>query len=107
MNRRAPGGRIAILLLAALLVAASLSLVTAQHRSRGLFVELGRLQAQAKELEAEGNRLRIELGRAAQPAAVAAAARALGLRPTESRQTAFLPAPTGVDVAAATAEGRP
>ncbi len=106
MSERASTGTFAILLVAMMLVGASLSLVTAQHRSRGLFVELGRLQAQAKELEAEGNRLRIELGKAAQPTAVAAAARQLGLRPPESKQTIFLRAPTGVDVAATATEAR-
>jgi cell division protein FtsL len=94
-------------LLAAALVLASLSLVTAQHRARGLFVDLGRLQAQAKELEADGNRLRIELGKAAQPAAVAAAARGLGLKPAESRQTIFIPEAAGADVAVAAGQGRP
>jgi cell division protein FtsL len=108
VSRRAPVGTFPILLLAVVPVAASLSLVTAQHRSRGLFVELGRLQAQAKELEAEGSRLRIELGKAAQPTAVAAAARQLGMRPTESRQAVFLAVPTDADIAAAVAaEGRP
>ncbi len=89
-----------------LLVAASLSLVTAQHRARGLFVDLGRLQAQARELEAEGNRLRIELGKASQPAAVTAAARNLGLRPAETRQTIYLPGPAPLDLAAADAAKR-
>jgi len=106
MSRAVPSGIAAILLFAAVLVVACLSLVTAQHRSRGLFVELHRLQAQAKELDAEGNRLRIDLGKAAQPVAVAAAARQLGLRPTESKQTVFLPEPAVVDVAAAATEAR-
>ncbi len=105
MNRQTPVGTAAIVLLAALLVAASLSLVTAQHRSRGLFVELGRLQLQAKELEAEGNRLRIDLGKAAQPVAVAQAARQLGLRPTESKQMIFLPESAAVGPTS-TAEAR-
>jgi len=95
-----------VLLFAMLLVLACLSLVTSQHRARGLFVELGRLQVQARDLEAEGNRLRIELGKAAQPAAVAAAARSLGLRPTESRQTVFLPEAAPAEVAVATSEAR-
>lgn len=90
-----------------LLVLACLSLVTAQHRARGLFVELGRQQAQSKELEDEADRLRIELGKAAQPAAVASAARNLGLRPTESKQTVFLPGAGAVDVAAAAGGARP
>jgi len=101
------GTAASVALPALLLVLACLSLVTAQHRARGLFVELGRQQAQTKELEAEANRLRIELGRAAQPAAVAAAARSLGLRPTESKQTVFLSGMGAVDVAAAAGGARP
>jgi cell division protein FtsL len=107
MNGRAYGKAFAAAMLAVLLVLACLLLVSSQHRARGLFVELGRLQLQAKDLEAEGNRLRIELGRAAQPAAVAAAARNLGLRPTESKQTVFLPQAAPLDVAAAAAAGTP
>jgi cell division protein FtsL len=107
VSGRANGAAAAVGLLALLLVLACLSLVTAQHRARGLFVDLGRLQLQAKELEAEGNRLRIDLGKASQPAAVAAAARSLGLRPTESRQTVFLPEAAPADLAAAASEVRP
>lgn len=101
MSRRI-GATAAVLLLASLLVVSCLGLVTSQHRARGLFVDLGRLQAQARELEAQGNQLRIELGKASQPAAVAAAARNLGLRPTEPRQTVFVPEPAPLDLAAAT-----
>ena len=75
------------------LVASSLSLITSQHRARGLFVELERAQQQAQQLEADGNRLRVELGRVSQPASVEAAARQLGLRAVDSARTAFLPAP--------------
>jgi cell division protein FtsL len=107
MNGRTVSATAAIGLLALFLVLACLSLVTSQHRARGLFVELGRLQSQTKELEADGNRLRVDLGKAAQPAAVAAAARNLGLRPTESKQTVFLPEAAPVDVAAAAGEVRP
>ena len=106
MTGRAISNTAAVFVLALLLVLACLSLVTSQHRARGLFVELGRLQSQAKDLEAEGNRLRIELGKAAQPAAVAAAARSLGLRPTESKQTVFLPQAPSADLAAAAAGAR-
>jgi cell division protein FtsL len=80
-----------LLLVAALLVASGLSVVTAQHRARSLFVDLERAQQQAKALEAEGNRLRVELGRASQPAAIEAAARELGLRPVDGARTVFLP----------------
>jgi len=106
MMGRAISDTVAVFVLALLLVLACLSLVTSQHRARGLFVELGRLQLQAKDLEAEGNRLRIELGKAAQPSAVAGAARNLGLRPTDSKQTVFLPeAAAPADLAAAAAAG--
>jgi len=106
MNGRTLSVTAAIGVLALLLVLACLSLVTSQHRARGLFVELGRLQTQTKELEADGNRLRVDLGKAAQPAAVAAAARNLGLRPTDSKQTVFLPESAAVDVATASGEVR-
>lgn len=107
MNGRTVSATAAVGLLALLLVLACLSLVTSQHRARGLFVELGRLQLQAKELEADGNRLRIELGKASQPVAVAGAARNLGLRPAESSQTVFLPQAAPGGLAAATGgEGR-
>jgi cell division protein FtsL len=106
MSGRTGGAVAMVLLLALLLVLACLALVTSQHRARGLFVELGRLQVQARDLEAEGNRLRIELGKAAQPAAVVAAARGLGLRPTESRQIVFLPEAGSAEVAVAASEVR-
>ncbi|GIK84930.1 cell division protein FtsL [Betaproteobacteria bacterium PRO7] len=92
-----------LLLVAALLVASGLSVVTAQHRARSLFVDLERAQQQAKALEAEGNRLRVELGRASQPATVEAAARELGLRPVDGARTVFLPAAPG----AAATQGAP
>lgn len=91
IRRAASVGGIAVLVAA--LVACSLGLITSQHRARGLFVEVERAQQMAQQLEAEGNRLRVELGRASQPASVEAAARHLGLRPVDSAHTAFLPAP--------------
>jgi cell division protein FtsL len=105
MSGRVKGTGAVTGLLALLLVAACLALVTAQHRARGLFVELGRLHLQAKELEAEGNRLHIELGKASQPAAVATSARNLGLRPTDSKQTVFLPEAVATDLAAVANRG--
>jgi cell division protein FtsL len=106
VSAKAKGAVAAIAVPAMLLVLSSLSLVTAQHRARGLFVDLGRSQNQTRDLETEGNRLRIELGKASQPAAVAAGARALGLRPTEAKQTVFLPALVPAEVAAAGNEDR-
>jgi cell division protein FtsL len=81
-----------VALVGLLLLAGSLSLVTAQHRARSLFVDLERAQQQARQLEAEGDRLRIELARAAQPAAVESSARALGLKPVDGSRVVFLPA---------------
>ena len=92
--------RVLAVALAALLVVAAMSLVTAQHRARGLFVDLERSQQQAKVLEAEGDRLRIELGRAAQPASVEAAARQLGLKPVDGKAVVFLPAVPALGAAA-------
>lgn len=85
-------GRLGLWLLAALLVASALGAITAQHRARGLFVDLEREQQRARQLKAEGERLKVELARAAQPAAVETAARAQGLRPADAAHTATLPA---------------
>jgi cell division protein FtsL len=85
--------RALIALVALLLLASSFSLVTAQHRARSLFVDLERAQQQARQLEAEGDRLRIELGRASQPVAIETAARELGLRPVDAGRVVFMPAP--------------
>jgi cell division protein FtsL len=83
--------RVTVALLAAVLMASALSLVTAQHRARELFVDLEAAQQLTRQSEAEGNRLRIELGRASQPAAIEAAARGLGMRPIDPKHTALLP----------------
>jgi cell division protein FtsL len=83
--------KLLIALVGLLLLASSLSLVTAQHRARSLFVDLERAQQQARQLEADGDRLRIELGRAAQPAAIESAARDLGLKPVDAGRVVFLP----------------
>jgi cell division protein FtsL len=83
--------RVIVAVLAALLMASALSLITAQHRARDLFADLEAAQQLARTSEAEGNRLRIELGRASQPAAIEAAARQLGMRPIDPDHTALLP----------------
>jgi cell division protein FtsL len=92
VTRRAPSLWV-ILALVTALVACSLSLITSQHRARGMFVELERAQQLTQRLEAEGNRLRVELGRVSQPASVESAARQFGLRPVDSSRTVFMPAP--------------
>ena len=48
------------LLLLAVAVASALGVVNAQHRSRGLFVELEREQALASQLEDDWGRLQLE-----------------------------------------------
>jgi cell division protein FtsL len=96
--------RALLAIVAALLVGSSLSLVTAQHRARTLFVDLERAQQLAKQLEAEGDRLRVDLGRASQPAVIETAARELGLKPVDGSRVVFLPAAVG---AAPAARGRP
>jgi cell division protein FtsL len=97
--------RILLALFALLLTASALSLVTAQHRARSLFIDLERAQQQARTLDAEGDRLRVELGRASQPAAVASAARQLGLKPVDAAQVVFLPSGVGDVPAAPTPQG--
>jgi cell division protein FtsL len=83
--------RMVVALLAALLMASALSLVTSQHRARELFADLEAAQQLARQSEAEGNRLRIELGRASQPAVIEAAARQLGMQPIDPEHTTLLP----------------
>jgi len=83
--------RMVVALLAASLMASALSLVTSQHRARELFADLEAAQQLARQSEAEGNRLRIELGRASQPAVIEAAARQLGMRPIDPEHTTLLP----------------
>lgn len=99
--------RALLLLVAGLLVASSFSLVTAQHRARSLFVDSERAQQQARQLEAEGDRLRVELGRASQPAAIETAARELGLKPVEAGRVVFLPAVGNAGTASVPASSAP
>jgi cell division protein FtsL len=98
--------------LAALLVACALALVVSQYRSRVLFAELEVAQQESKSLDAEGARLRADLGRAAQPATVEALAHRLGLHPIEPQRIVLLPPSgpqavhlaTGPDIEAAKAQ---
>lgn len=86
-----------VLLLGLLLFASALSLVTAQHRSRSMFIDLERAQLEAKRLDVEHDRLRIDQSRLSQPAYVEAEARKLGLKPIDAARTSYLtlPAPEG------------
>jgi cell division protein FtsL len=82
-----------VVLIGALLFASALSLITAQHRSRSLFIDLQRAQGDAKRLDVDHDRLRIEQSRLSQPAYVEAAARKIGLKPIDSAGTVFLSLP--------------
>jgi cell division protein FtsL len=86
--------RLALLVLTPLLLASALALVVSQYRSRVLFAELEQAQQDAKNLDAEGARLRSDLGHAAQPATVEAAARHLGMRAISPDRVVLLP-PSG------------
>ena len=63
------------LLLLAILVAFALSLVTARHQSRKLFVELERAQADARGFETEYGKLSLEQSTWGMPARVEKIAR--------------------------------
>lgn len=84
--------RAVIVLLGILIMLSAFGIVTAQYRTRSLFVDVERAQQRTAALEAEGNRLRIEQARNAQPAAVEASARRLGLKPIDAKATVYLPA---------------
>jgi cell division protein FtsL len=97
--------RIAPFVAAALLVASALALVTSQYRAREYFAELEVAQQEAKSLEAEGARLRSDLGRAAQPATVEAVARRFGMRAIAPDRIVLLPVPAPDAAVAPAAKG--
>ena len=57
-----------VLLIALALFMSALALVTAQHRSRSLFIDVERAQQQARQLDIDFDRLKIELARLSKPA---------------------------------------
>ena len=63
------------LIVAALLMLSAISLVTSRYQSRQLFVELGRDQAHARDLETNWRRLQLERAELARNARVDAIAR--------------------------------
>lgn len=69
----------------------ALALVTSQYRARERFAELEVAQQETKALEAEGARLRSDLGRVAQPAIVESVARRLGMRAIDPDRIVALP----------------
>ena len=82
-----------VLLAVLLLFGSALGLVTAQHRTRTLFIDLERAQQEAKQLDVDYERLKIELARLSQPAAVERAAQRLGFRAADAAQTVYLNLP--------------
>jgi cell division protein FtsL len=88
-----------VVLLAVALFLSALALVTAQHRARSLFIDLDRAQQQARQLDVDHERLKIDLARLAQPAYVEAEARRLGMKPVDGNRTVFLNLPAASAVA--------
>jgi cell division protein FtsL len=82
-----------VLLIGLALFASALALITAQHRSRSLFIDLERAQQQARQLDIDHDRLKIEIARLSQPAYVEEQARRLGLKPVDGSRTVFLNLP--------------
>ena len=82
-----------IVMIVALLFGSALSLITAQHRSRSLFIDLERAQVDAKRLDVDHDRLRIDQSRLSQPAYVESEARKIGLKPIDAARTVFLHLP--------------
>ncbi len=83
--------RLLLVVLTLALVGCAMALVTAQQRARNAFVDLERAQTRERELVADGDRLRIDLGRLSQPAAIESAAREQGLRPLDPTRAVLLP----------------
>jgi cell division protein FtsL len=82
-----------VLLTALLLFVSALGLVTAQHRTRSLFIDLERAQQQARQLDVDYERQTIELARLTQPAAVERAAQKMGFRAPDAAHTVYLNLP--------------
>lgn len=85
--------RALMVVVALLLFGSALGLVTAQHRTRSLFVDLERAQQDARQLDVDYERLTIDQARLAQPAAVERAAAKLGFRAVEPGHTVYLNLP--------------
>jgi cell division protein FtsL len=82
-----------VVLLALALFGSALALVTAQHRARSHFVDLERALQQARQLDIDYDRLKIDLARLSQPAYVEAEARRLGMKPVDASRTVYLNVP--------------
>jgi cell division protein FtsL len=79
------------ILLAALLVVCALGLVNSQHRARGLFVDLERVQGQARQLETQWNQLQLEQSALATSSLIDAKARkGLSMQPAPPQRTLYM-----------------
>jgi cell division protein FtsL len=76
-----------------LLFSCALGLITAQFRARALFVDLESAQQEARQLDVDFDRLKIDLARLSQPASVERAAQKLGFRAPDAAQTVYLNLP--------------
>lgn len=96
-------GRLNLLLLIGLVVSA-LSLVTAHHEQRTKFVEHERIEAQARQLDIERNRLQLEQSTLSKSGLIEATARKdLHMQPISTGRTEFIT--LGSDVIADKPEG--
>jgi cell division protein FtsL len=88
--------------LVALLLTCSLLLVTSQHQSRKVFIELERAQAAARRHEVQWNQLQLEQTQLAKHSLIdAAARRELKMQPITPERTLYVNAPASVGDAAA------
>jgi cell division protein FtsL len=91
--------------LIAMLMTCALLLVTSQHQSRKVFIELERAQAQARKHEVEWSHLQLEQTQLAKHSRIdAVARRELKMQPVVPERTLYVNAPAGA--AEATADGR-
>ncbi|AZY50246.1 cell division protein FtsL [Bordetella avium] len=87
----------ACLVVAALLMLSAISLVTSRYQSRQLYIELGRGQAEARDLDINWRRLQLERAELARNARVDRAARDdLKMIPISPDRTIYMVQPGGV-----------
>lgn len=88
-------GRIS-LIVAALLMLSAISLVPSRYQSRQLFIELGRSQAEARDLDTNWRRLQLERAELARNARIDRAARDdLQMIPIVPDRTLYMNQPAG------------
>ena len=79
------------LVLAALLVGCALSLVNAQYQARNLFIELGKLEQQAKQLDIDWAQLQLDQSTLGKNARIEQIARTdLNMAPLTPARTQYL-----------------